>query len=64
MPPYDHAQRRRATRRQRQTGCFVYIPGEELERTGVFRAGGELPYYRVWAAPGRGRVMVSLYPEP
>lgn len=64
MPLHDHAARRRASRRPRERGIWVFIPGEELQRCGPEWANGTPPYYRTWGAPGRGRVMVSLYREP
>jgi hypothetical protein len=63
MPQYDHAERRRAVRKGREKGCWVYIPQEELQHCGEPFANGEPPFYRTWGAPGRGRVMVSLYTE-
>jgi hypothetical protein len=63
VPPgrHDHAARRRAQRYGRERGCWVYIPAEELVKTGVDLFGAP-PAYRVWAAP-RGRVVVQLYRE-
>lgn len=57
---YDAAHRRRATRSGRQTGCFIYIPGEVLEALGI-EPGGKLPWYRVFLG-ARKAVMVNLYP--
>jgi hypothetical protein len=57
---YDRARRRRSKRSGRQTGCWVYIPGEELAKTG--HGEGEPPAYRVWGND-RGRVVVQLYGE-
>lgn len=48
-------------RKQRERGCFVYIPMEELAKTGI-DLDGPPPAYRVWGAP-RGRVVVQLYKE-
>jgi hypothetical protein len=58
---YDHAQRRHATRRGRMRGCYVYIPAEQLERTG-YSLDDPPPWYRVWGS-SRGRVVVQLYKE-
>lgn len=58
---YDSGLRRRATRAQRQRGLRVYIPADELAKTGI-DLDGPLPFYRVWAGP-RGRVVVQLYKE-
>lgn len=57
----DHAQRRRATRAARQTGCFIYIPAETLSAAG-YEPGGKLPYYRVWGS-SKGGLHVRLYRE-
>jgi len=54
--------RRRAQRRGRETGCWVYIAGESLGAAG-FEAGDPPPFYRVWGGP-RGRYIVTLYREP
>lgn len=58
---YDSGERRRATRSGRQTGCFIYIPAEELAKAGI-EPGGNLPWYRVWGS-SRGSVVVRLYKE-
>jgi hypothetical protein len=59
---YDRALRRRALRTQRQRGCTIYIPAEELERAG-YAPGDPLPFYRVWGSK-RGAVLVQLYRQP
>lgn len=59
---YDRVRRRRAIRKQREKGCSVYIPAEELVKAG-WDPDGPVPYFRVWGAPG-GRLMVNLYSEP
>ena len=60
---HDPAARRRAQRRGRETGCWVYLAGEQLQRIG-FRPGEPPPYYRTWeSADGRPRVIVNLYRE-
>jgi hypothetical protein len=60
---HDQAARRRAKRKGRETGCWIYIPGEQLERLGLeARAGEPAPLYRCW--DGRRRtVLVQLYTE-
>jgi hypothetical protein len=58
---YDHAARRRSQRHRRQRGCLVYLPAEELAKTGIDMHGPP-PAYRVWGAP-RGRVVIQLYRE-
>lgn len=56
---YDSGQRRQGLRKGRERGCWVYIPAEELEKTG-HGSGDVAPFYRVWGA-SRGRVVVQLY---
>ena len=58
---YDHAERKRAKRSGRETGCWAYIAAEELRRAGI-DPHGPLPFYRVWAGE-RGRFVVTLYAE-
>jgi hypothetical protein len=57
---YDKTRRRRSRRSGRETGCWVYVPGEELRAAG-FEPGGQLPWYRVWGS-ARG-VTLRLYRE-
>jgi hypothetical protein len=59
---HDPAARRRAQRRGRERGCWVYITGQDLERAG-YTAGEPAPFYRVWGGE-RGRYVVTLYREP
>jgi hypothetical protein len=59
---HDAQARRRAQRRGRETGCWVYIPGESLGKAG-FVAGEDPPWYRVWGG-ARARYIVTLYREP
>jgi hypothetical protein len=62
MGRHDVAARRKSARKQRETGCSLYLPGEVLEALG-FKPAEPPPYYRVW--PGRRRtVIVQLYREP
>lgn len=56
---YDHAARRASVRRGRERGCWLYIPAEELLKTGISPLALP-PFYRIWAGP-RGRVVVQLY---
>lgn len=59
---HDQGQRRTSKRKGRETGCWVYIPGEQLERAG-FERGTPPPFYRTW--DGRKRtILVQLYAEP
>lgn len=60
---HDQAARRRATRGGRRTGCYIYIPGEQLEALGIPAArNAPTPWYRTW--PGRKRtILVQLYEE-
>jgi hypothetical protein len=57
---YDSAARRRSRRDGRERGCWVYIPAEELAKTGL--GADAPPAYRVWAG-ARGRVVIQLYRE-
>ena len=62
---YDPAERKRATRKQRQRGVTVYIPAEELAAAG-FDVYGDPPFYRVHGhkrSRNAGSVIVSLYRE-
>lgn len=58
----DDAARKRAQRRGRERGCWVYISGEQLVAAGLDVAS-DPPWYRVWAAKGRPRFVVNLYRE-
>lgn len=53
--------RRQASRTQRERGCWVYIPAEELQKAGI-DPHGDAPYYRTWGSR-RGSVLVRLYRE-
>lgn len=59
MPLYDRGARRRAVRKGRERGCWVYIPAEELDL--VDRLDPEVvPLYRLW--PSRsGAFTIRLY---
>lgn len=62
MPAYDRARRRRTIRRgAAERGCWLYVPVEELRKTGIDPAG-PAPFYRVWGS-ARGSVVVRLYEE-
>lgn len=56
---YDSGARRRAQRRGRERGCWVFIPSEELRKAG-YDPAGEPPFYRTWGT-ARGGVFVRLY---
>lgn len=58
---HDAARRRRAVRKGRERGRWVYIPGEYLEAQG-FKWDDPI-WYRTWAAPKRPRVVINLYRE-
>ena len=58
---YDSGMRRQSQRNGRERGCWVYVPAEELVKTGVDMFGTP-PFYRVWGNT-RGRVVVQLYRE-
>lgn len=57
---YDHARRRRCVRRGRERGCWVYIPGEELQAAG-FSLDDDPPWYRIWGS--RRGIVLRLYRE-
>lgn len=59
----DVALVKKAQRRGRERGCWVYIAGEQLEAMGL-DPDAPPPLYRVWGAEGRPRAMVNLYPQP
>lgn len=59
---HDQGVRRRAQRRGRERGCWVYIPAAELEAAGM-PADEPPPWYRIWTGR-RGRFIVTLYREP
>jgi len=59
---HDPAARRKAQRRGRESGCWVYIAGEQLAKAGFDRSEPP-PFYRVWGG-ARGRYVVVLYREP
>jgi len=60
---YDSGARRRSQRRGRETGCWVYVAGEQLQRMG-FAPGDPAPFYRTWeSSDGRPRLVVNLYRE-
>jgi hypothetical protein len=58
---HDPAARRRSVRKGRETGCWVYIPGEALGAAG-YVTGDPAPRYRIWGG-ARGRYIVTLYRE-
>ena len=60
---YDPAKRKRSVRKVRERGCWIFVPGEELERAG-FERDEPPPFYRVY--PGRAKrrnVLVQFYRE-
>lgn len=62
---HDQAARRRAKRKGRETGCWVYIPGEQLAALGL-DPHGAAPWYRTFPGPRRKNpgLVVVLYAEP
>lgn len=62
MPSHDAGARRRGVRRGKETGCWLYIPGEYLAAAG-FKKGEPPPWYRIWRGGRRPRFMVNLYRE-
>lgn len=63
MASHDPAKRRKAQRRGRERGCWVYLSAEQLVAAGI-DVSSPPPYYRVWEAKGRPRFVVNLYREP
>jgi len=59
---HDPGFRRKAQRSGREKGCWVYIPAELLQVAG-YDLAGPAPHYRLWGG-SRGRLVVTLYPEP
>ena len=62
MPHYDPDSRRKSTRKQRERGCWLYVPAAELAKAGIDPAGPP-PFYRVWGSAGGG-LYGRLYLEP
>jgi hypothetical protein len=60
---YDPMLRRRAVRKGRERGCWVYIAAEELAKTRV-TADGPPPFYRAHGRAGGRTVLVELFREP
>ena len=63
---YDPGERKKATRKQRERGCSVYISVEELEAAG-FSRDEPPPFYRVHGhkrSANAGSVIISLYRTP
>lgn len=60
MPAYDQAARRRGVRRGREKGCWLYVPAEALQETGIDPADPP-PFYRIWTR--KRAVLVQLYRE-
>ena len=59
----DIALLKKAQRRGRERGCWVYIAAEQLEAMGI-DLEADPPLYRVWGAEDRPRAVVNLYPQP
>jgi len=62
----DTARRKRAQRRGRERGCWVYIDAEQLSRSGISPLDPP-PYYRCngYRRSLNGHsIIVSLYREP
>ena len=58
---YDAAKRRRAIRKGRERGAWLYVPAVELEAAGI-DPEADPPFYRLW--PKRKRTLfVQLYTE-
>ena len=56
---YDPARRRRAVRKGREQGCWVYVPQAELVKAG-WQPGEPPPFYRVWGSR-KGGLVARLY---
>jgi len=56
---YDDGSRRKAVRRGKEKGVWVFVPAAELRATGHDPAG-PVPFYRVWGR-ARGSVLVRFY---
>lgn len=65
MPSHDSAARRKVQSRQRQRGCFVYVPLEVLQKAkaSLPEDGGPDLYYRTWAG-SNSSVIVRFYNKP
>lgn len=46
-------------RKQRERGCWIYVPQEELRAAG-WPDDADPPWYRVWGS-SRGGLMVRFY---
>lgn len=61
MAQYDSNARRKSTRKQREKGCWLYVPADELRKAGI-DPDGPPPLYRVWGSAGGG-LRARLYRE-
>lgn len=61
MAVYDQARRRRGVRRGRETGCWLYVPGEVLAEIGHDPKTEPPPFYRIWTRSKT--LLVQLYKE-
>lgn len=61
---YDRARRKRAVRKGAERGCWIFLPADELRKTGI-DPHGSVPWYRVWGSSRKdGGLTVRLYREP
>jgi hypothetical protein len=60
---YDPMRRRRAVRRGRERGCWVYIAAPELAKTRLRLLEGPPPFYRAHGRTGGRTIMVELFTE-
>lgn len=58
---YDPEALRQSKRSQRERGCWVYIPAQELLKAGI-SLFAPAPRYRVWGRK-RGSILVRVYKE-
>ena len=59
---HDQGARRKAARKQRERGCHLYIPAEQLVACGIDPLG-PAPWFKTWNGR-KGTILVQLYREP
>ena len=57
---YDPVRRRKGVRKGRETGVWIYVPGEELAKVG-YSKDDPPPFYRVWTRSKT--LLIGLYRE-
>lgn len=58
---FDPGLRRKAQRKGRERGCWIYLSAETLKAAGI-DPGAPSPHYRTWAGKG-GSVLLRLYAD-